>query len=129
MWREQKERESTRLRVQRFRNAKDKCDSNNDVTPPSSSSTSSSILNSPSESLSSACPHEKILELYHTTCTTLPRVQEFNKARQGYLKQRWRKNPNIEFWKNFWQRIDASDFLCGRKEGRDGPFMLISSGA
>jgi len=100
----------------------------NEVTPISSSSSSSSNLLPPPEGESAertTCPHEEILRLYHETCPTLPAVLQFTKTRQGYLRQRWREHPTVEFWARFWNRVAASDFLCARVAGRDGkpPFL------
>lgn len=45
MYREERERKSTRFRVQKFRNAQSNATSNDDITPPSSTSSSTSIKN------------------------------------------------------------------------------------
>jgi len=38
-----------------------------------------------------SCPHQAVVDLYHQHLPTLRRVEVWNSARQGYLRQRWRE--------------------------------------
>jgi len=63
------------------------------------------------------CPHQEIITLYHELLPELPRVKEWTDPQRGYLKTRWREKPerqNLEWWKEFFLAIKASDFLMGR---------------
>ena len=74
------------------------------------------------------CPHQEIISLYHEVLPVLPRVREWNKARQAYLRGRWKENPDrqsLDWWRDFFGYVAESDFLCGRVPGRNGspPFQ------
>lgn len=66
-----------------------------------------------------SCPHEKIIEIYHEVLPTLRRVRDWNETRQGYLRSRWRENPERQdpaWWRKFFEYVGRSDFLMGRVE-------------
>ena len=78
------------------------------------------IDNNPSSEMS--CPIEKIIEIYHSTCLDLPKVKILSEARKKKLKARWKSNPKhqtLEFWKNFFNFVAASDFLNNRNQKQD----------
>jgi uncharacterized protein YdaU (DUF1376 family) len=70
------------------------------------------------------CPHNELVEVFHTECKTLPRVMSISDARRKHLTARWREvdadsrlrdqKDGIELFRAFFQRADASDFLSGR---------------
>jgi uncharacterized protein YdaU (DUF1376 family) len=76
------------------------------------------------------CDHKKVIELYHQHLPTLRKVEVWNAARQGYLRQRWRevaaemKQPSsdemLNWWAGFFQHINKSKFLTGKVSGKDG---------
>ena len=37
------------------------------------------------------CDHKGVIDLYHTYCPTLPRMEVWNDQRAGFLRQRWRE--------------------------------------
>ncbi len=39
------------------------------------------------------------------------------------IRARLKEHPEADWWDKLFQQIGASDFLCGRKNGRDGPFI------
>lgn len=51
------------------------------------------------------------------------RVQRMNRPRFSALKARLTEAGGLEGWRIAIQRAEASDFLCGRRHGRDGPFF------
>lgn len=64
-----------------------------------------------------ACPHEEILNLYHTHLPTLAAVKIWNDKRKKLLQARWRedeKRQSLEFWERFFQYVAQSDFLLGK---------------
>jgi len=85
------------------------------------------------------CPHEQIVALYHELLPQCPKVAEWNDARRGYLRSRWREKakPNgstqgytsvesgIEYWRRFFDYVGKSRFLTGGAEGSNGrpPFV------
>ena len=69
------------------------------------------------------CPHQKIIDLYHEILPVLPRVREWTPARQTLLRSRWKEKPerqSLDWWRDFFQYVAQSDFLCGRVAGRNG---------
>lgn len=85
------------------------------------------------------CPQEKIIALYHELLPECPRVLDWNDARRGQLRQRWRDKakPNgvtqgyttaeggIEWWRKFLTYVSESRFLTGKADPRPGrePFV------
>ena len=74
------------------------------------------------------CPHKKIIDIFHSKCTTLKRVQVWNDSREASLRSRWREDKsrqNLQFWEMFFIKVNKSDFLSGKVPGRDGkpPFL------
>ena len=76
------------------------------------------------------CPADEILRLYHTQCQSLPRAMMLNGNRRKHLVSRWRevyatdkfvdKAEGIEIFKAFFERVNNSDFLCGRTQNKNG---------
>lgn len=65
------------------------------------------------------CPHQKIIDLYHTHLPELRRVREWTKVREQHLQSRWREKPerqSLEWWERFFKYIAKSEFLMGRTE-------------
>lgn len=50
-------------------------------------------------------------------------VQRMSKARFAALRGRLKDAGGLDGWKSALQKAEASDFLCGRRPGRDGPFF------
>ncbi|WP_300157094.1 hypothetical protein [Solidesulfovibrio sp.] len=77
------------------------------------------------------CPHREIIELFHETLPELPRVESWAADNQAQLKSRWREDgtrQSLAWWGAFFQRVKASDFLCGQVAGREGrPFFATLS--
>jgi uncharacterized protein YdaU (DUF1376 family) len=79
------------------------------------------------------CKHSEVINLYHQHLPTLRKVEVWNAARQGYLRQRWRevaeelsKSQVIDssnvlgWWGEFFQHVGKSKFLTGRVNSKDG---------
>lgn len=62
-----------------------------------------------------------LLSVWNSTVTTLPTAQAFSAGRLRHARARLAENPSLEYWANVFQRMDASDFLSGRKPSRDNP--------
>ena len=82
------------------------------------------------------CNHQGVIDLYHQQLPTLRRVEVWNAARQGYLRQRWREvatelskdkpatvSAVLEWFDDFFGHINKSKFLVGKVNNKDGrPF-------
>ena len=79
------------------------------------------------------CQHSEVISLYHQHLPTLRKVEVWNAARQGYLRQRWREvatelaqtkqidvNDVLAWWADFFKHIAQSKFLTGRVNSKDG---------
>ena len=79
------------------------------------------------------CQHQAVIDLYHQQLPTLRRVEVWNAARQGYLRQRWREvaaelgkeeptcaSSVLNWFNDFFGHIQKSRFLVGKVVGRDG---------
>lgn len=75
---------------------------------------------------SERCPHESIVALYHELLPQLPKVQVWSGKRREALKTRWgedKTRQDIAWWRAYFTRVAASDFLTGRTHGSKGPFV------
>jgi hypothetical protein len=79
------------------------------------------------------CKHTEVINLYHQHLPTLRKVEVWNAARQGYLRQRWREvatelvqtkaidaNDVLAWWADFFRHIGQSKFLTGKVNSKDG---------
>ena len=79
------------------------------------------------------CKHSEVISLYHQHLPTLRKVEVWNAARQGYLRQRWREvaeelsksqaidSSNVlSWWGEFFQHVGKSKFLTGKVNSKDG---------
>lgn len=64
-----------------------------------------------------ACPQKQIVGLYHEILPSHPTVRLWGNKNQGYLSARWKSDPefqSLDWWKSFFHRVGASDFLTGK---------------
>jgi uncharacterized protein YdaU (DUF1376 family) len=79
------------------------------------------------------CQHQAVIDLYHQQLPTLRRVEVWNAARQGYLRQRWREvatelgkdkpttaSAVLDWFNDFFGHIQKSRFLIGKVNSKDG---------
>lgn len=59
--------------------------------------------------------YDRIQELYNKTCLNLPRCELMTDARKKAIKARTNILKSKEDWLAFFQKVNASDFLNGRK--------------
>lgn len=67
-----------------------------------------------------SCPHQKIVEAYHSILPELPQVQVWSDTQKKKLAARWKEDANrqsVEWWESFFKRIRACDFLMGKVNG------------
>jgi predicted phage replisome organizer len=65
-------------------------------------------------------PYNEIVNLYHTLLPSLPRVLTLSAKRRSQLKARWKANPDLAFWTDFFKKVSQSTFLTGGVESKDG---------
>lgn len=74
-------------------------------------------------------PYQKIVDLYHSILTDLPRVRVLSEARKKQIKARWNskyvtkggiESNCLEFWEIFLNYISESNFLMGRVDPKPG---------
>jgi hypothetical protein len=74
-----------------------------------------------------------VIDLYHQKLPTLRKVEVWNDARKGYLRQRWRDVSQelalekpiqtedvLLWWSDFFTHIGQSKFLTGRVNDKSG---------
>jgi hypothetical protein len=79
------------------------------------------------------CNHKAVVDLYHEHLPTLRKVEVWNDARKGYLRQRWREvaaelsekeemteQVMLDYWARFFKYVSESKFLTGRVNSKDG---------
>lgn len=59
-------------------------------------------------------PYEDIKALYNSICSTLPNVDYITNHRWFCINDIWKEHPNLEFFKELFERVNESDFLSGR---------------
>ena len=72
------------------------------------------------------CPADRLLEVFHAECPTLPSVIKVNDKRRQHLTARWREvdaeskfsssDDGIEIFRAVFKKVNASDFLSGRSQ-------------
>lgn len=82
------------------------------------------------------CPYDRLLEVFHAECTTLPRVMKLNDKRKTHLSARWREvdadskfenaDDGIEIFRTIFKRVNASDFLSGRAKDWHATFDWLT---
>lgn len=65
--------------------------------------------------------HRQVIECYHATLPSLPRVKSWTKRRAQALDARISERKNegkpadtLDYWTSFFESVARSDFLCGR---------------
>lgn len=76
------------------------------------------------------CPAERLVEVFHEACPSLPRVMALNDTRRKHITARWREvdadakltsaEDGIEIFRAVFAGVNKSDFLCGRTQQRGG---------
>jgi len=59
-------------------------------------------------------PLKEIIELYHSICTSFPRVQKITDGRRRAVRSRWLEYGNLDTFRTLFEKARASDFLSGR---------------
>jgi hypothetical protein len=66
----------------------------------------------------------EIRKLFHKHCPSLNEIRpvgEWSAGRKKAVQARWREHPDYQFWIDFFQRVNNSEFLTGKVESKNGP--------
>lgn len=76
------------------------------------------------------CPHKRIIEVYEAILPELPRVRVWRAQQASDLRARWREKlregkfsdeeSGVDYFRRFFGYVRRSEFLMGRRSGRDG---------
>lgn len=76
------------------------------------------------------CPHKRIIEVYEAILPELPRVRVWRTQQAADLRARWREKlregkfsdeeSGVDYFRRFFGYVRRSEFLMGRRSGRDG---------
>ncbi|MEZ3502433.1 MAG: hypothetical protein K1W25_03085 [Lachnospiraceae bacterium] len=58
-------------------------------------------------------PYARIVELYHTICTSYPTLRAIEGNREKLIAARWKKYKTIDAFRELFEKAEASDFLKG----------------
>ncbi len=64
-----------------------------------------------------AVPYELIRRAFIDLCPSLPAPKEsgfWSQARKRLIRCRWKEYPSLEFWEDYFNKVESSDFLSGR---------------
>ena len=61
-------------------------------------------------------PYSEIVELYHSICTSFPKLRAVEGNRRKQIAERWKKYRIIDAFRELFERTEASDFLKGENE-------------
>ena len=58
-------------------------------------------------------PYARIVELYHTICTSYPTLRAIEGNREKLIAARWKKYRTLDAFRELFEKAEASDFLKG----------------
>ena len=64
--------------------------------------------------------YNEIFDTFGTVCKDLPALKDRNHKRKSLIKSRSRSLTDIVQWREFFERVQSSDWLCGRNPKTDG---------
>lgn len=75
-------------------------------------------------------PYKKIMELYNTICVHYPSIRDINGKRKQAVSARYKANPDIETFRQLFEKAEQSKFLQGNNDRgfkADFDFMMSPS--
>lgn len=73
------------------------------------------------------CPTKQLVELYHQLCPSLPRtVKIAGTNKERFLRARWTEYPNLDFWTEFFSKVESSKFLTGKVSPPPGKRQFLA---
>lgn len=67
-----------------------------------------------------AIDYEAIVEIYHTQCSSLPKIRDMTDKRRKATRALWKKYRDLEVFEELFRKAEASDFLSGRNGSWSG---------
>ena len=69
---------------------------------------------------------QQVIDMFNSVCVSLPKVKTLSSARKKTITARLREiNNDMEEMRRIFERVEASDFLCGRKKEWTASFDWI----
>lgn len=102
------------------------CDSNQSLEPINEpeEEQAAPVPATPAAKVQANCPAQAITDLFNELLTpALPAVVILNNERKAKIKARWHDSPVhqcLDFWRDYFGMVAASDFLMGRAPGKNG---------
>jgi hypothetical protein len=78
--------------------------------------------------VSDRVPYQEIVNLYHQTLPTLPKVVMLTAKRKGQIGARWKSGvlPDLETWKDYFTMVGDSHFLTGKLDPPEGRKRFVA---
>lgn len=67
-----------------------------------------------SQNSKSLPPYQQIIDLFHETCPSLPKIRYLTDKRKKMIQARWKKYNDLQTFEEVFRKAEASDFLSGR---------------
>lgn len=84
-------------------------------------------INKPSPKKANGIPYQKIVDLYHQSLPTLPKVEKLTETRKSQIRQRLVQKDleDLDEWGNYFDYVSQSKFLMGLSPANNGrkPFI------
>ena len=66
-------------------------------------------------------PYDDLMDMWNERFdkTKVPNIEVIRHTRQKHVSARWKEYPDLDWWEGYFEKILASDFLCGRLADRD----------
>ena len=70
---------------------------------------------------------DRVIKSFHAICKSLPSIRKLSKKRLSALNARLKEYPEEQFWTTYFEKVERSDFLSGRKDSwRTGIDWLLN---
>jgi len=81
----------------------------------------------PSPARSTACPYQKIIDLYHDNLPMCPKVVAISNQRKRAISARWKNGMStLEDWSRYFSHVAESKFMTGRVDPSPGRKQFIA---
>lgn len=86
------------------------------------------LLSPPATPKADPIPYQKVVDLYHQTLPTLPKVVKLSAKRKSQIGARWRSGdiPDLETWQEYFEFVSRSDWLMGKVEPSNGRKRFVA---
>lgn len=67
-------------------------------------------------------PYRAIMDLFVSICKDLPKPISIKGSREAHVRARYVEHPDLSFFEEYFKKVAASDFLCGRSSSWKASF-------